>query len=220
MDVVTLKYHGQSYRINNPGEGRIGSKLNMGTAYELKLLEDVYSLGLTGSAFDVGAHIGNHTLYLAAVCGLKVYAWEPFPDSLAQLHDNLALNDLDVGVYDWAAGATHTRGRFTKGMWLEFDPTRNGDKLTLDRGHVAVHPIDAMIDVPDVSVVKVDVEGMEPQVLQGLTRHIVRSRPVIYAETHTAEAQAATAAILEPLGYRLGKVLDLGSPQHRWDPWL
>ena len=43
---MTLTYHGQSYRIHNPGEGRIGSKLSMGTAYELMLLEDVYELGL------------------------------------------------------------------------------------------------------------------------------------------------------------------------------
>ena len=89
MEVVTLTYHGQSYRMHNPGEGRVGSKLTMGTAYELMLLEDAYTLGLTGSAFDVGAHIGNHTLYFAAVCGFKVYAWEPHDGSLKQLHANL-----------------------------------------------------------------------------------------------------------------------------------
>lgn len=218
MDIVTLTYHGQSYRINNPGEGRIGSKLNMGTAYELKLLEDAYELGLKGSVFDVGAHIGNHTLYFGAVCGLKVYAWEPYPDSLKQLYDNLALNDLDVEVFDWAAGAQESRGKFTRGMWLEFDPSRQGDKLKLERGEVPVHRIDDMIDIPDLALVKIDVEGMEPDVLMGMTRHIQRSRPVIYCETHNMKAQNRIESILGPFGYKLRRVINMGSPQHRWDP--
>ena len=219
METVTLTYHGKSYRINNPGEGRIGSKLNMGTAYELMLLEDVYELGLTGSVFDVGAHIGNHTLFFGAVCGLKVYAWEPHDGSLEQLHDNLALNpQLQVEVFDWAAGDRETRGRLSRGMWMEFDPTREGAKLKLERGEIPVHRIDDRVDVPDLSVVKVDVEGMEPLVLAGLVRHIERSRPVIYCETHTDRAEEQTRAVLEPFGYRLNKVLRMGSPQHRWMP--
>lgn len=219
MEAVTLTYHSKSYRINNPGEGRVGSKLSMGTAYELMLLEDVYALRREGSVFDVGAHIGNHTLYFAAVCGLKVWAWEPHAESLAQLYDNLSLNPgLDVDVFEWAAGDRDTRGRLTPGMWIEFDPTRNGSKMKLDRGHVPVHRIDDHLAVDDLAVVKVDVEGMEPMVLAGMTSHIERCRPVIYCETHTATAQRAIREVLEPFGYRMGKVLHMGSPQHRWDP--
>ena len=195
---MTISAFGQSYQINNPGVGRIGSKLANREPYEKKLLVDIYQHGFKGTAFDVGAHIGNHTLYLAAVCGLKVHAFEPHGPSLTQLYDNLALNpDLDVTVHEWAAGDRETRGRLTSGMWVEFDPSRDGAGLKTERGHIPVHRIDDMLDVSDLSVVKIDVEGMEPQVLDGMARHIERSRPVIYCETHTQEAQDRIKFILD-----------------------
>ena len=101
-------------------------------------------------------------------------------------------------------------------MWIEFDPSREGDKLKLDRGHIPVHRIDDMLDVEDLVVVKVDVEGMEAQVLAGTSRHLGRSHPIVYAETHTPEAHDETASVLEPLGYEMTRVLHLGSPMERW----
>lgn len=218
VEVVTITAHGSEYRIYNPGEGRIGSKLNMGTVYEAMMLEEVYDRGLSGAVFDVGAHIGNHTLWFSGICGLRTYAFEPYLDSLLQLWDNLKLNpQLEVEVFDWAAGAEHGMGRFTDRMWIEFDPSRTGDKLKLNRGEVAVHPIDEMLDVEDLVLVKVDVEGMEPDVLKGLVRHLARSKPLVYAETHTKTAQQRTAEVMEPLGYRVTGVLKMGSPQVRWE---
>lgn len=216
-EVVEIEAFDRSYRINNPGEGRVGSKLSRGEPYERKLLVDCYQQHFTGTAFDVGAHIGNHTLYLAAICGLTVHSWEPFDDSRADLHANLALNPgLDVTVHDWAAGATATRGRFTSGMWIEFDPTRDGDKLTLERGHVRVDRIDDNLDVPDLSLIKIDVEGMEADVIAGAIGHIERSKPTIYAETHTRTSHDSVAAHLEPLGYRVTRTIRMGSPMERW----
>jgi len=216
-DVVTIEAFDRSYRIINPGPGRVGSKLAVGEPYERKLLVDCHQLGLAGVAFDVGAHIGNHTLYLAAVCGFVVHAWEPHDASRAQLEANLALNpDLNVRVHDWAAGAEHKRARFTSGMWLEFDPTREGATLTLDRGHVQVHRIDDELDITDLAIVKIDVEGMEADVIAGALGHIERSLPVIYSETHTTQSHDAVAALLEPLGYRMTRAIHMGSTMERW----
>lgn len=216
-DTVTIEAFDRSYKINNPGAGRVGSKLVNGEPYERKLLVDAYQLGLSGTAFDIGAHIGNHALYLAAICGFAVHAWEPFAESRAQLEANVALNPgIDVTVHGWAAGASDDRGRFTKGMWLEFDPTRDGDKLTLDRGGVPVHRIDDHLDVDDLAVIKVDVEGMEAPALEGALGHIERCRPVIYSETHTRTSHRTVAALLEPLGYVMDKAIRMGSTMERW----
>lgn len=215
MEVVTLSAQGTEYRIHNPGEGRVAQWLNKGAPYEHKLLRFVAELPVRGALFDVGAHIGNHSLYWAAA-GFRVYAWEPYPDSLRQLRDNLALNDFDIEVYAWAAGASDTVGRFTKGMWLEFDPNREGDKLQLERGDVPVHRIDDMIDVPDLSVVKVDVEGMEHHVLAGLVRHLERSHPHVFCEAHTPRARKMVGQVLGPLGYEYRQTIQMGSPMDYW----
>ncbi len=218
-DVVTIQAGDRSYRIVNPGPGRVGSKLANGEPYERKLLQAIRRMELAGTAFDIGAHIGNHTLYLAAVCGLKVHAWEPFDESRASLAHNLSLNpDLEVVVHGWAAGASDTVGRFTSGMWIEFDPSRDGATMKLDRGEVPVHRIDDHIDVDDVAVIKVDVEGMEADALAGATRHIERCRPVIFAEAHRQTDHDKVADVLEPFGYRCTDTIRMGSPMDQWMP--
>jgi len=216
-DVVTIESFGHFYRIVNPGPGRVGSKLANGEPYEKKLLQEIARQGFVGTAFDIGAHIGNHSLYLAAVCGLRVHAWEPFADSRAQLEHNLTLNPhLQVEVHSWAAGDRDTRGRFTSGMWLEFDPTRDGAAMKVDRGDIPVHRIDDHVQVDDLAVVKVDVEGMEAAALSGAIRNIERCRPVVYAEAHTAADHDSVADVLEPLGYVMTHTVRMGSPMDRW----
>jgi FkbM family methyltransferase len=216
-DVVTIESFGHRYKIVNPGPGRVGSKLANGEPYEKKLLQEIARQGFVGTAFDIGAHIGNHALYLAAVCGLRVHAWEPFAESRAALEHNLTLNPhLKVEVHSWAAGDRDTFGRFTKGMWIEFDPTRDGAAMKIDRGDIPVHRIDDHVQVDDLAVVKVDVEGMEADALRGAIRNIERCLPVVYAEAHTADDHDKVADVLEPLGYIHTYTVQMGSPMDRW----
>lgn len=217
VDVVTIESFGHRYRIVNPGPGRVGSKLANGEPYEKKLLQEIARQGFVGTAFDIGAHIGNHSLYLASVCGLKVHAWEPYGESRAQLEHNLTLNpELNITVHDWAAGDRDTHGRFTSGMWIEFDPSREGAAMKVDRGDVPVRRIDDHLQVDDLAVVKVDVEGMEAAALSGAIRNIERCLPVVYAEAHTKADHDSVADVLEPLGYRHTYTVRMGSPMDRW----
>lgn len=205
-EVVTVTVEDRSYLITNPG-GRIGSKLANGEPYERQLLADIASRNLTGVAFDIGAHVGNHSLYLAAVCGLTVYAFEPHPESFRMLQANLALNpSLDVRAVNCAAGAHEGRARFAGRM-----------QLKTGRGHVPVRALDELVEPCDLAVVKVDVEGMEPEALAGMARHLVRTRPVVYTETHTRTAGRRTAAVLEPLGYRPTGTIVMGSTMTVWE---
>lgn len=205
------------YRMHDSG-GRVSQWLAKGAPYEHKLLYQIRDLALGGTVFDVGAHVGNHSLFLAAN-GYRVQAWEPYAPSRLLLRQNLELNPhLDVAVHSWAAGDRETVGRFTKGMWLEFDPARDGATMKVDRGDIPVKPIDGNAVVDDLTVVKVDVEGMEPHVLRGMRQTLLEHLPVVYAETHTDEAERAIASVLEPLGYTLGERIKMGSMMHRWSP--
>ena len=218
MEVTTIRIFNKSYLINNPGSGRVGSKLSMGIPYEKDLLVDTYQHKLTGTAFDVGAHIGNHALFFAGVCGLKVHAWEPHEKSLSMLEDNLALNpDLDITVHSWGAGNTHTRGRFISSMQIGLDPDRDGDKMKLEQGHVEVRPIDSIGIIDDLALVKIDVEGMEVQVLEGMVENLTANKPVIYTEAHTDEDWQNIGNVLTPLGYSMTRAIHMGSRQLRWN---
>lgn len=194
------------YRIRDPGGGgRVAKILRTGTPYEAGVLADMASLSLTGLAVDVGANIGNHSLWLAVVCWLRVEAFEPLSANYDQLAANVALNRLGdqvrthrVALGDTEGVAHHIgRGRLSPG------------------GELPVRTLDSY-DFRGVALLKIDVEGMEQAVIRGGLETISRNRPVIYAEAWDDTYRAATGALLEPLGYRLGPRLKWH--QQRWDP--
>lgn len=206
-DVVTIERHGRSYRIVNPG-GRIGAPLAQGRPYEHRLLDSIYARRFSGSALDVGAHVGNHALFLAAVCGLNVVAVEADPATYSRLVENVGLNPtLLIDTANVAAGRAHGHGRIERGMRVVDD---------ID-GPVEVVRLDAIVDLADLSVVKVDVEGMEVDVLLGLARHLEQSHPVVYAETHTRWSARSVTEVLAPFGYVPTVVVKMGSTMQCWE---
>jgi FkbM family methyltransferase len=208
-DLVTIEAHGKKYRIDNPG-GRIGSKLETGVPYEIKLLEQIHDLALTGTAFDIGAHVGNHALWLARMCGLNVHAFEPHETMFDALVSNVKRNRLGskITCHNVAAGDGPGRAEFRDSMTLK-----------LDRGSIPVAAIDDLVDVDDLALVKVDVEGMEPHALRGMRRHLEACHPIVYAESHDERAHQRVAAVLEPLGYEQTSAVMMGSRMELWE-WL
>jgi FkbM family methyltransferase len=215
--IYTIEAHGASYEIDagEPdgekfGASRpslIGAALKTGQPYEAKLLEHLFARDLEGVAVDVGAHVGNHALWLAVVCGLEVYAFEADPDVQPILIRNVARNRADVTVYGaLGAGAGYVRAA-GRGV---FEPT------TAHAGAVSVTPLD-LYELEDVSLLKIDVEGMEPAVLRGARETIERCRPMICAEHQDRRARLRNAAELEPLGYV--QTLTFGAtPMGIWEP--
>jgi FkbM family methyltransferase len=158
---------------------------------------------------DAGANIGNHTIWLAVVCGLEVAAFEPIKH--AELDANLALNGLSgqVAVHRVALGDEDTTAlHMGKG------------RLDTGKGALPVRMLDSF-GLEGVSVIKADVEGMEPAVLQGGEETIRRDRPVIFAEEWGQSEHDAIAGVLEPWGYTMmSRFHGKGSatPVGRWEP--
>ena len=205
---VTVTYDGHMWELFNTG-GRITNVIAAtGGPYEAALLADVASRVRGGRAVDVGAQIGNHTLFFAVACELDVSAFEPNPDNHQRLVDNLRLNRLDtVDVHHVAL--SDRPGRAT--------PAPKG-KLTVGSGPVEVATLDSY-HLDDVTVVKVDVEGMEGKVLAGAADTLTRCRPVVYCEAWSSSDHDGIARVLEPLGYR--RTATIGrpgwAPNERWE---
>lgn len=205
--MLTISRHGHSYHIINPG-GRIGSKLARGEPYEAMLLDHIWSEGYTGTAVDVGAHVGNHALFFAAVCGLTVYAFEPDDLAFLMLTENVAINDLPVYPIKLGLGAEPGRATFVKDMVLD-----------VGVGPVQVERLDTCMDhAPSlklpIAFIKVDVEGMEAEVMKGATGFL--PGPDVYSETHSKTQSRKMAAVLEPYGYEMVKSFPMGSTMEMW----
>jgi hypothetical protein len=67
--------------------------------------------------------------------------------------------------------------------------------------HVQVIPLDQLA-LPSVSLIKIDVEGMEHGVLEGARETIRLQRPVLFVENNKKEKSADLLHLLFELGYR------------------
>ena len=137
---------------------------------------------------DVGANVGHHSLYMSGVAD-QVVAFEPFPDSCAKLQEKLELNAIrNVKVIPVGLGEedqelpyfASTVANSGIGTFLEHGSAQYQSAGVLSVRHG--DPLFETLEISKIDILKVDVEGFEPQVLRGLRRHIERDRPVILTE--------------------------------------
>jgi FkbM family methyltransferase len=165
---------------------------------------------------EVGAHIGTHTVRIGQLAGPwgRVYAFEPQRKIYRELHHNLALNGLtNVVALRMAIGSGATRV-------IEMNPTTPGNEGGTGVGAggdaAELRSLDSF-GFERVSVLKIDVETYENEVLDGAVDTIRRNRPVILIEImggtdlETASPDvlqkiAVTRAKLEALGYSVNQV--------------
>ncbi len=156
--------------------------------YEIDLLEHLLVRGPTHGVFvDVGANIGNHSVFFGKFMADHVVAVEPSPVARACLEKNLRANDIGGRSTVVACGVGAVAGR-ARAVAPEEHPHNLGTtRLSDDRdGDIEVRTLDEVVaeHVPaPVSLVKIDVEGMELDVLRGASRLLEEQRPQIVIET-------------------------------------
>jgi len=164
--------------------------------------------------WDIGANVGGVALPLLRRCkNLTAVLFEPSPSVCGRLMHNLQLNpDLAARATVISAALSDTTG------WAEFFPSGHvensgigglasaGNRLRVGL-KVACCRADALPeDIPRPDIVKIDVEGFELEVLQGMGR-LLKSRPSVLFEHQPSlfppRGLAVDAVVrhLERLGY-------------------
>jgi FkbM family methyltransferase len=165
------------------------------------------------SVLEVGANIGLYTVVGASAAPVAYRAVEPNPSSCAVLRRNLALNELaHVEVLEAAIvgeiGRDHVTLRFP-----DRDPYDASAGAFVaegrDRGMAAkrciVVPAVAMADlVQGVDLVKLDIEGLELDVLSAVRPWIVATAPTLVIEVldEAADLQRFLGDLVAEVGYR------------------
>jgi FkbM family methyltransferase len=184
----------------------------------LSLLTEVLT---DGDVFvDVGANAGYFALPIAKIVGKagRVHAFEPAADVAEQLRRAARVQ----GVEPWMAVHEFALGSGDGSTHLRADPEHPEDStkrsLFISNGpsvaQVAVRSFDGLVTsgAVDLSIglhaVKIDVEGAEMHVLEGMQRTLERELPrmivVETIETHLRRAGSTVAAIhafMRDLGY-------------------
>lgn len=183
----------------------IAKNLANGTYWEewmFDVFQDYYVSGT--DMVDIGAHIGTSALLMEEICtpDCSVHAFEPIFHRLVS--HTLTLNNISnerVRVYPFALGQETTMLDTTVKNWAVLS---NFGASALDHNELVPRDYDYFGDIPvqipiarlnipttfvrRVSVIKIDVEGMEQQVLLGIMELIERDRPAILIEVWNGAA--------------------------------
>lgn len=183
-NIVEIAVGARTYRMLLPHADRDYIQRKVATEqapYELDMLLDMQGRLRDGDVvLDAGANVGNHTLFLAAVANCRVVAFEPNAELVAAMRESARLNGLEkrVDVRGFALGSTHGFGHFASSI-----PDNLGaQSIVADGGPLEIQTIDTLTLPGPVKAVKIDVEGMEMDVLAGAAALVERDRPVLYVE--------------------------------------
>jgi len=152
------------------------------------------------AAIDVGANVGHYTARMSELVGPtgRIIALEPVAETFAVLAANAQhFRFSNVTLLNLAASDESTCCRFSIPTWPD-------GTLNTYLAHVDPHgPISCLavrldaLELPlPIRLAKIDAEGHEVRVLNGMRRLLQRDRPVVILERN-AEAEA----LLVSLGY-------------------
>jgi FkbM family methyltransferase len=203
--MLTVSRHGQTLHFDVTGFSAmpyVYRPLVEGKLYEEAFLEYVRSLGKVGQYVDVGAHLGTHSLWFAKMCpATGVHAFEPVRRYAEVIRRNVAANSLEDKITVHQKGLAAANGQATNYLSTEHQVGFVDGRATAVTECFEVLRMDDVVQGP-VALIKVDVEGMEPQVLEGATRILSQYRPLIFAEAQSRSAAKQLALQLAPLGYK------------------
>lgn len=177
-------------------------------------------LGTGGVFLDIGANIGFFSIIAARLVGPggRVLAIEPVPENARLIRANARINRLgNVEVIEAAAGAGSGQGRLfiaahSGGATLSADDAPPDMVDVMDVPVVVVDELVNEARIPVPTVVKIDVEGTEPAVIDGMARTLERLRPVVIFEVDDADPRQAErkyealAARIGAFGYRVDRL--------------
>jgi protein O-GlcNAc transferase len=193
--------YGEDYRTTLAShEDLIGRLIaEKGTFFEewvlTPLKEKVTSFDCT---IDIGANIGNHAKFFKEVCkARRIICFEPHPANIPLLKENCPSCEL----FTAGLSSQNTEGFLTE---LESINSNSGTGRLGTSGYpITIHTLDNY-RFANVSFIKIDVEGLELEVLRGAKRTIERYHPDIMVEIHTGIAVSEVTDLLP--GYTWEKI--------------
>jgi FkbM family methyltransferase len=184
--------------------------------------------------YDIGAFHGLMTLHFARQAK-AVISFEPHPQNLRRLTENIQLNRL-TNVRVIQRGMGEAEGSIELACDPRMPGAASGDPAIISQVKdsiaaaqsvcVAVSRLDDAIErehLPLPDFVKMDIEGMELSALRGMAKLLAERRPDLYLEMHGAtedEKSRKSKEILEFLfqaGYKLIRHVETGAAIARAD---
>ncbi len=175
------------FRVNNSSDVIQGCHFR-GEFYEEEELRDVALVIPTGGhILDIGANVGNHLVYFGKFCrNVRITPFEVNPSTIPLLRENILLNNLsnrvDQSHLGFALGDSAGFVKITNESSIANNLGAASFRATKDDDGLPKIPLDDVRLESRPDFIKIDVEGMELEVLIGAQKTIAEHRPPIYIE--------------------------------------
>jgi len=164
------------------------------------------------TVMDIGANLGSHTLLMSKLAGGKgqVIAFEPCKTNHNLLFINCLINKCsNVTIYKYGAGKKSEDVMYFEQRWN--DPTKEDNYGAMSLQTTSTSTEDEKINIlciddlqlQKLDVVKMDAEGMEPQILEGMKETMKRCTPKIILEIHAGKDTQIKSKLADEFGYDL-----------------
>lgn len=193
IKVVLFGYPAEFY-VNSLGELiHIESALIDIREREIDVLRKIFEvLGRGDVAYDIGASIGTHTIFMAQRVGKEgcVIAFEPRTNSYKELIANINLNSLkNVIPINVAVGNYFSKESiygYSEDSYGSFSIMRHKDNRYMEEVRIVAGDIFVKEhDLPLPNIVKIDVEGYEYYVIQGFKETLTQEKcRLVFCEIH------------------------------------
>ena len=153
------------------GEYVFGKIIQSQDFYERDMLEKWFLGDKIKVVYDIGANIGNHTLYFGMVASqAQIFSFEPIPENFTILTKNISSNALEKRVQAFQLALGEKSGSVH--MNIVQDNNLGSAKIISndETSYLYTAKMAAVDDLklPPPDFVKIDVEGFELSVLKGM----------------------------------------------------
>ena len=192
--------HGISLRIDPTIDNGVERSLHETGTYEKGVLGFMEAYLQPGDIFvDIGANIGLMSIFAAKCVGDSghVHAFEALPKTALILEENMRINAVkNSTLHGFALGAA----KGTATIYENMQVNRGGASLVVNDGSEGtLISLEALDDVypktAPIDMVKIDVEGYEPMVLEGAKQTLFRCRPIVIIEVSSAVSESSIDAL-------------------------
>ena len=189
--INTISLNGREFKILiDPRNGEVEQIIYFLNQYEPEISELIRKHSNKNKVFvDVGANVGYHSLY-ASFFFKEVIAFEPLPSVFNQFKESIRLNNFsNVTVHKLACsdkgGKSHIYyHRHNLGGSSMNDPKKRIRDPKLESIEIKTVTLDHFLKKTRnrIGLVKIDVEGHEPLVIEGMKEIIKKHKPIIITE--------------------------------------
>ncbi len=131
---------------------------------------------------DIGAHYGAYSLVAAKLCGSKVIALEPVDENFDLLTSNISVNKLNKNISAYKIAASDKEGMSEFNIPWASDSAgfyKHPLAETIKKQKVTMSRVDKIVGNIKIDLIKIDTEGHELHVLNGLKETLKRNPKII-----------------------------------------